>query len=239
MLATPLKQLMHPEPSAQTWGQGPPLFGCVRPTNPRHLRRHSHAKLASPPGRPAAECLLFVRDHALADLRQRTITLEIDAYERLRRAKRTPRESFSEVVRRFAHAGGRDHRRSMPARSMNSTWRTNCRTFRDPRLDFPRRFRTGVRASHCRARHAVSANPPRRGTLPHVHHRRRVGRDRAKWETFIRPFRFLGYHDEVAWRFGEIFRELRRKGSLIGANDMWIAATALANGQPLVTRNAD
>jgi tRNA(fMet)-specific endonuclease VapC len=66
-----------------------------------------------------------------------------------------------------------------------------------------------------------------------------MGRDRAQWEAFIRPFRFLGYNDEVAWRFGEIFRELRRKGSLIGANDMWIAATALANGQPLVTRNAD
>lgn len=66
-----------------------------------------------------------------------------------------------------------------------------------------------------------------------------MGRDRAQWETFIRPFRFLGYHDEVARRFGEIFRELRRKGSLLGANDMWIAAAALANDQPLVTRNAD
>ena len=65
-----------------------------------------------------------------------------------------------------------------------------------------------------------------------------LGRDRAQWESFIRPFRFLGYHEEVAWRFGEVFRELRRKGSLIGANDMWIAATALANDQPLVTRNA-
>jgi tRNA(fMet)-specific endonuclease VapC len=64
-------------------------------------------------------------------------------------------------------------------------------------------------------------------------------RDRAKWETFIRPFRFLRYNDETAWRFGEIFRDLRRKGSLLGANDMWIAATALANSQPLVTRNAD
>jgi tRNA(fMet)-specific endonuclease VapC len=66
-----------------------------------------------------------------------------------------------------------------------------------------------------------------------------MGRDRAQWETFIRPFRFLGYNDETAWRFGEIFRELRRKGALLGANDMWIAATAVANGQPLVTRNAD
>lgn len=31
----------------------------------------------------------------------KTITLELDAYERLRRAKRSPRESFSEVVRRL------------------------------------------------------------------------------------------------------------------------------------------
>ena len=30
----------------------------------------------------------------------KTITLEIDAYEKLRRAKRSPRESFSAVVRR-------------------------------------------------------------------------------------------------------------------------------------------
>jgi hypothetical protein len=30
----------------------------------------------------------------------KTISLEIDAYERLRRAKRTPSESFSSVVRR-------------------------------------------------------------------------------------------------------------------------------------------
>ena len=36
----------------------------------------------------------------------KTITLEIDAYERLKRAKRTPRESFSEVVRRLPMPAG-------------------------------------------------------------------------------------------------------------------------------------
>jgi hypothetical protein len=35
----------------------------------------------------------------------KTITLELDAYDRLRRAKRSPRESFSSVVRR-AHWEG-------------------------------------------------------------------------------------------------------------------------------------
>ncbi len=36
----------------------------------------------------------------------KTITLEIDANERLKRAKRTPRESFSEVVRRLPMPAG-------------------------------------------------------------------------------------------------------------------------------------
>lgn len=42
----------------------------------------------------------------------KTITLELDAYERLKAAKRSPRESFSEVVRRLPIPGhafvGRD-----------------------------------------------------------------------------------------------------------------------------------
>ena len=66
-----------------------------------------------------------------------------------------------------------------------------------------------------------------------------LGEDRMKWETFIRPFRFLSYNQEIGWRFGAVFRELRRQGTLIGANDMWIAATALVHGLPLVTRNAN
>jgi len=35
----------------------------------------------------------------------KTIALELDAYDRLRSAKRTPRESFSEVVRRLPIPG--------------------------------------------------------------------------------------------------------------------------------------
>jgi len=66
-----------------------------------------------------------------------------------------------------------------------------------------------------------------------------LGRDRAAWASFVQPFRLLGYNEEVAWRFGVIFRELRRRGTLIGANDMWIAATALVHDLPVVTRNRD
>ncbi len=66
-----------------------------------------------------------------------------------------------------------------------------------------------------------------------------LGADRAKWENFIRPFQILGFTQEIAWRFGGIYRDLRRSGNLIGANDMWIAATALVHDRPLVTRNVD
>lgn len=66
---------------------------------------------------------------------------------------------------------------------------------------------------------------------------RSLGLDREKWERFIRPFRLFGYNSEVAWAFGHSFRQLQREGRMIGANDLWIAATALANDVPVVTRN--
>lgn len=66
---------------------------------------------------------------------------------------------------------------------------------------------------------------------------RSLGLDREKWERFIRPFRVFDYSPEVAWTFGRSFRQLQRDGRMIGANDLWIAATALANDVPLVTRN--
>jgi tRNA(fMet)-specific endonuclease VapC len=66
---------------------------------------------------------------------------------------------------------------------------------------------------------------------------RSLGLDREKWERFIHPFRMYAYSPEVAWTFGRAFRQLQREGTLIGANDLWIAATALANNVPIVTRN--
>lgn len=61
------------------------------------------------------------------------------------------------------------------------------------------------------------------------------GRDR--WERFIAPFTVLGSSDDVCWVYGSVHRYLRTNGVLIGANDLWIAATAVAHGKALVTRN--
>lgn len=66
-----------------------------------------------------------------------------------------------------------------------------------------------------------------------------LGQERSRWEAFIEPYQLLGFTPEVAWHFGEIYRDLKKAGALIGANDLWIAATARAYGISLVTRNAD
>jgi tRNA(fMet)-specific endonuclease VapC len=60
---------------------------------------------------------------------------------------------------------------------------------------------------------------------------------RSRWEEFLAPFEVLGCSPEVCWHYGQLFTYLRDNGLLIGANDLWIAAAALAHGQPLVTRN--
>lgn len=64
-------------------------------------------------------------------------------------------------------------------------------------------------------------------------------RDRARWEAFLAPFYVLPSTPEVSWQFGRAFRHLRDNGNLIGANDLWIAATGLAYEMPVVTRNVE
>lgn len=62
---------------------------------------------------------------------------------------------------------------------------------------------------------------------------------RNAWEKLIRPFHVISWSREVSWQYGEIYRHLQKRGTLIGSNDMWIAATALVHGMPLVTGNLD
>jgi predicted nucleic acid-binding protein len=60
---------------------------------------------------------------------------------------------------------------------------------------------------------------------------------RKRWEKFIAPFDTLSCTADVCWEYGQAFRYLRTNGLLIGTNDLWIAATAVAFQKPLVTRN--
>jgi predicted nucleic acid-binding protein len=63
--------------------------------------------------------------------------------------------------------------------------------------------------------------------------------DRARWDEFIAPFHVLPSNAEVAWEYGRAYRFLQGNRMLIGANDLWIAATALAHRMPIVTRHVE
>jgi len=60
---------------------------------------------------------------------------------------------------------------------------------------------------------------------------------RSKWEDFLGPFEVLPFNDDVCWEYGQAYRYLKTNGLLVGTNDLWIGAAALAFGKPLVTRN--
>lgn len=62
---------------------------------------------------------------------------------------------------------------------------------------------------------------------------------RLDWERLCRPYPVLPWTKEVSWQYGEIYRTLAVGGRLIGTNDLWIAATALANKMSVVTNNIE
>ena len=63
--------------------------------------------------------------------------------------------------------------------------------------------------------------------------------DRAKWEAFLAPFFVLAWNADVSWEYGRAYRYLQDNGRLIGGNDLWIAAIALAYRMPVVTRHVE
>ncbi len=65
----------------------------------------------------------------------------------------------------------------------------------------------------------------------------RSASDARDWRRLCRPYPVLPWTMDVAWQYGEIYRQLQSAGILIGANDMWIASTALVHGMGVVTRN--
>jgi len=62
---------------------------------------------------------------------------------------------------------------------------------------------------------------------------------RRDWERLCRPYPLLPWTLEISWQYGEIYRLLAARGLLIGANDLWIAATALVHGMAVVTNNRE
>ena len=61
--------------------------------------------------------------------------------------------------------------------------------------------------------------------------------ERSTWDEWVSPFEVIPCTPEVSWRHGRLDRYLRENGLLIAANDLWIAATALAFEIPVVTRD--
>lgn len=64
-----------------------------------------------------------------------------------------------------------------------------------------------------------------------------IPESRAAFSDLVRPYEVVPLTDDMAWRFGEISRLLRSEGHRLGDNDLWIAATAIELGAPLVTRD--
>jgi predicted nucleic acid-binding protein len=56
-------------------------------------------------------------------------------------------------------------------------------------------------------------------------------------EQLLRDLEILDFDDRAAWLFAESTAHLRRLGRPAGDMDVLIAATAMANGHGLVTRN--
>lgn len=68
-------------------------------------------------------------------------------------------------------------------------------------------------------------------------HSRNVEENLKLLDRFSEPLASLPFDDRCAGHYGRVREDLTRKGALIGANDLFIAATALAYGLTLVTHN--
>jgi predicted nucleic acid-binding protein len=67
----------------------------------------------------------------------------------------------------------------------------------------------------------------------------RRARRRAFVEHLLGGMRAVEITEQTARVHADVWAQLAAKGQLIGAHDLWIAATALAHGMGLATGNAD
>ena len=69
---------------------------------------------------------------------------------------------------------------------------------------------------------------------------RHVGGPPRRWEGVYRARSICcRSQPDVGWEYGRAYRHLRGTGQLIGTNDLWIAATALAYQMAVVTDNVE
>jgi tRNA(fMet)-specific endonuclease VapC len=64
-----------------------------------------------------------------------------------------------------------------------------------------------------------------------------VKRNRQKIETFLSHFKVVPFGDNETEIYAKIRAQLEHQGAPIGANDMLIAATVIANEGTLITNN--
>lgn len=78
--------------------------------------------------------------------------------------------------------------------------------------------------------------------LLHGVHRAQTGSVRARRSAFVEhvisAIEPLPITTSIARAHAEIWAELERDGNLIGAHDLWIAATALSHGMDVATANS-
>lgn len=64
-----------------------------------------------------------------------------------------------------------------------------------------------------------------------------IEKNRALLEKFLTPYHLLPFAGDTAVHYADIRLKLERQGTIIGPNDLIIAATARAYGAVLVTNN--
>ncbi len=64
-------------------------------------------------------------------------------------------------------------------------------------------------------------------------------RERKRVEELLFPFEIVPFDDACAYHYANVRARLEKDGARIGANDLLIAATALARSSVLVTNNVN
>lgn len=65
----------------------------------------------------------------------------------------------------------------------------------------------------------------------------RKSENRAKLKEFLMPFEIIPYTDRMSEIYADIRTKCAKKGSIVGPNDLLIAAIVIASNGTLVTRN--